>query len=452
MYCTITPNKSLGARHFINYLDKEDLQAAEIIQNDEKLSEKFADYLNKENDIEGGEKDLFFNGENYNIDKNEVVTTIENNRKGLKVKESNFFSLTFNPSAKELEQINKFSSEEAANLAKAGIGNFEENREWLTRDLLKKYTERCMDEYARNFGREGINSSKDIVWFGKVERDRYWKWKDKEVIHNRKILSKISKLEKQGKIDEIETLRKELILESGVRTGGKDIPVYEMMPKNGVNYHVHVIVSRRDKEQKVSLSPLAKARSNNEHKINGRTCKIGFNRDVFAQKIEVAFDKEFDYDRQYIDSYLGRKTLKLEPEKYREKAKEFYQDKRENLQVPSRSFDKNEEIDIHGVRLSLPVKLAKSQVKKAALGLIKEETTPYKKFLGYGNMTYSILQMKGGELQQQRVRQLVARMCLDYMNAASLGAIPVSPLQIVVSGGKMVKELMVGKEQPGMEK
>ena len=59
--------------------------------------------------------------------------------------------------------------------------------------------------------------------------------------------------------------------------------------KNGDNMHVHVIVSARDKEQKISLSP----------NVNN---KQRFNRVQFFLKSERSFDKMFNYQR--IESRL----------------------------------------------------------------------------------------------------------------------------------------------------
>ena len=59
--------------------------------------------------------------------------------------------------------------------------------------------------------------------------------------------------------------------------------------KNGDNMHVHVVVSARDKQQKISLSP----------NVNN---KQRFNRVQFYLKSERAFDKMFDYQR--IESRL----------------------------------------------------------------------------------------------------------------------------------------------------
>lgn len=469
MYCTISANKTLGSKHFVDYLEKEDKEAIETIKNDKSMSDKFANYLDKENEI-SGDKDLFFNENSYQIEKHDVVNLIDGNRKGLKLNESNFFSLTFNPSKDEIAHINKIATKEAKNLVDIGVGNLDENKEWITRDLLKKYTEKCMDDYAKNFGRENIESGKDLVWFGKVERDRYWKWKDREVQHNRVILKQINKAERLGKIDEVNELKGKLILESHVRNGGKDMPICEMMPKNGDNFHVHVIVSRRDKEQKMSLSPLAKAKSNNEHQINGKSCKIGFDRDNFTNNVELTFDKTFQYDRLFYESYLGLKTAKLSPEMYKEREKEFYIARDRWLGNLNKDYA---EKDINGRSIKTnsngdgrdkieykeqdKIKQTGGRAinmiaQKSGLDCIQNELNPYKKFMHYGNGVVNILKLKDSTLQRQQLAKLMAKASMDYMNIAALGALPTAPLQMVLGGVGALKNMVTGKESDGMER
>ena len=161
--------------------------------------------------------------------------------KGLKRNENRFFSITISPSQKELRHMATLADKGADELVKLGISdNRDEAKEWLMRDMLKKYTESVMDVYAANFNREGIKDRKDLVWYGKVEKNRYWKHSDKAVRHNSKLMTEINRLEKDGKLVEAQELREKLILESSLRKGGKDIPVSDMLPKSGQNYHVQI--------------------------------------------------------------------------------------------------------------------------------------------------------------------------------------------------------------------
>jgi len=333
MYCTITANKTGGCSGLIDYLEKED-----------SLTKDFANYLDKENELTD-RPDLFFNGEKTDIDKFEVIETIDKScSKGLMKNESRFFSLTFNPSEKEINHIKYLAYNEALKLEAAGVpGDFDKMKEDITRNLFKQYAVQCMDNYAQNFERPGINSNKDLVWYGKVERDRYYKYNSPEVKHNKKIISQINKLEKKSLIptqktaDKILELRANLIRECDVRKGGADKVITEMMPKSGQNYHIHIVVSRKAKDLNIKLSPLAKARNNKEHivsitqktdrgieKVGETKCQVGFDRNKFVKNNEFSFDKSFEYSRPWVDSIEARKLYKENPEKYKEIAKEKY--------------------------------------------------------------------------------------------------------------------------------
>lgn len=85
---------------------------------------------------------------------------------------------------------------------------------------MKRFARDCMDEYARNFYRERITSGADLVWYGRVETERHYKNDDPDV--------------REGK----------------AKAGDR---------KPGLQLHVHVVVSRMDRTQTISLSPLSRA-------------------------------------------------------------------------------------------------------------------------------------------------------------------------------------------------
>jgi len=139
-------------------------------------------------------------------------------------------------------------------------------------DKLRAYTREIMEAYASNFNKN--LKSEDLVWFAKIEEFR------------------IDKKNKQK--------------------------------KPGLNWHIHVIVSRRDKLQRFKLSPLS-------NHIN--TCKGpvvgGFERNTLRARSESIFDEMFDYKREIKDSWYYQNTMKngsvLEKEKVIDtsKAKSF---------------------------------------------------------------------------------------------------------------------------------
>lgn len=129
---------------------------------------------------------------------------------------------------------------------------------------IKEYTRMVMESYAKNFNK-GLKSS-DLVWFGKVEFHRHYKGFEKEVLNG---------LAKQGE------------------------------RKPGLNTHVHLIISRKDKTQKLKLSPMTNHRQSSKGVI-----KSGFNRMQFKVECEKAFDKHFQYKRSHDDYLLVANTLK----------------------------------------------------------------------------------------------------------------------------------------------
>ena len=117
------------------------------------------------------------------------------------------------------------------------------------KNILKSFTRAAMDKYADNFNR-GIKG-KDLVYYAKIENER------------------------KG--------------------------------KGELNTHVHVIVSRKDKTQRLKLSPLANTK-NKKVMFQGKEIQKGFDRANYCNEVENVFDKGTKYDRSLEDSF----TYKLE--------------------------------------------------------------------------------------------------------------------------------------------
>ena len=69
--------------------------------------------------------------------------------------------------------------------------------------------------------------------------------------------------------------------------------------------HAHVIVSRKDINNKIKLSPLTNHKSTNKGAIKG-----GFDRKNFFEKVEKTFDKKFNYNRKIEDTFEYKNILK----------------------------------------------------------------------------------------------------------------------------------------------
>ena len=320
MYVTTKAGETSGCRALVGYLEKED-----------SMSRQFVDYLDKESRM--GAQGYFFDSNRSDIDSEVVVKSIDSNCRKLSYSETRFYSITLNPSKWELQAIEAQAIERTRQVLDAMPGydvldsvRGQVLKDEIMKEVLQEYAKKVMDEYALNFGREGIESGSDLVWFGRVEKDRYWKNSYYSVRHNEKILRQIGKAEKEGDTDKVAGLKRNLYYESTFRKDGKPEPVREWMPKSGLNHHIHIIVSRRDRQQRYKLSPEAKARSNDSHLIVGRKCKVGFNRDHFNQRCENTFDELVGYRRHFHEMYQSRKLLERDPEQFQLQKKEFYKE------------------------------------------------------------------------------------------------------------------------------
>lgn len=86
----------------------------------------------------------------------------------------------------------------------------------------------------------------------------------------------------------------------------KDIMYYAYIhinrgEKSGEQMHAHIIVSRKDINNNINLSP------NTTYRKGTSFITHGFNRDRFARNCEVSFDRMMAYERDYTDSYEFRK-------------------------------------------------------------------------------------------------------------------------------------------------
>ena len=276
MYITISPQKvgkqySQSSSDFVSYLEKE---------NEGKSLE---------------EQEHFFNQYGEEISGKEVIREIDGNTTKLKKKEPKFYSMTINPSQRELKQLRDQSKD------------------------LKGYTREIMKAYAESFNREiegrTVNVD-DIKYYAKIEHERTYKGHDKAIKENATYRAKIAKLnneirkigrgELKGNISEKENEIKQLIKEAPNKLNGKLIK--QGMVKEGSQTHIHIIVSRKDMTNNYSLSPGSKHKAS-EVELHGKTVKRGFDRDTFFKKAEEVFDRQFNYNRNYVESYKARKTF-----------------------------------------------------------------------------------------------------------------------------------------------
>lgn len=233
---------------FINIIASE-------IGNNKGSSVALVNYLEKENHLQAEKgRDLtpenWFNGADNEIRRQEVRMKIDHNVAKLGRNDSKFFLINISPSQKELAHL------------------FAKYDEQGVKEKLKEFAVKVMDEYALNFKRTGINSHRDLLWFGKHENNRYYSFNDKEV-------------------------------KDGTKQKGER--------KEGRQMHIQIIVSRKDISNTIKLSP----QNTSKGKNTVHSAKLGqFNRTAFKQSGENLFDKFFDFDRGLKDTLTYANTMK----------------------------------------------------------------------------------------------------------------------------------------------
>ncbi|RKR07961.1 hypothetical protein CLV91_2723 [Maribacter vaceletii] len=283
MYITITPHKTDG-----NYAQS---------------SADFVAYLEKENEGKAIiDQEHFFNQYGEEITGAEVIKEIDGNTAKLKKTEPKFYSITINPSQRELKQLQDPKKD------------------------LKTYTRELMKDYAKAFNREIHGRAvtvEDIKYYAKIEKVRTYKGTDKQIQENQPYATKILQLKHDireiqagrlvGNVKTIENKIAQLEKEAPHQQNGKRI--VRGMPKEGSQSHIHIIVSRKDISNSVSLSPGSKHKAS-EVTMHGKSVKRGFNRDAFFATSEKTFDSVFKYKRNYVETYQGRKTFLKNPKLY----------------------------------------------------------------------------------------------------------------------------------------
>lgn len=227
-----------------------------------------ADYLDKENQDDTLEGHKFFSNDYDEVSKSTVINRIDTNISKLGKKDDKFYMLSLNLSHSESKwlissvtgkDVDDFST--LSQLEKQAV--FKE---------LREYTRQAMDQYALNFNRENLKSGGDLVYYAMVETQRKYHYYEKAV--------------KEGR----------------AKTGDT---------KSGLNLHVHVIVSRKDKTQTMKLSPLSKSKGDN-FVLNGKNVQRGFNHEQWKLKCSDLFCEMYNYYPAFNDIYIPKMISKIE--------------------------------------------------------------------------------------------------------------------------------------------
>jgi hypothetical protein len=167
--------------------------SGKVVYDNKGSCARLVNYLAHEARPQGKEV-TYFNGSRDDLTAAQVTAAIDGNCKGVRKEDAKFYSLIISPSADELKHS----------------GNDPEK--------LRAYTGQVMENYARNFGlKDGRKlEGKDLVWFATFHQGREYNGFDQQV--------------------------REGTAKAGVA-------------KPGLQTHIHVVVSRRDAAQQVTLTP-----------------------------------------------------------------------------------------------------------------------------------------------------------------------------------------------------
>lgn len=300
--------------------------------NNKGSSLQTVNYLVHEVKKDRGEVDIFFGRNGDFIQPEHVQQAIDNNIKGLRAQEQKFYSLIISPSENELKHI--------------------QNNE----QLLKDYTRQVMELYARNFNlKDGLKlQSEDLVWYATIHHEREYRGTDKEVL------------------------------------AGKAL-VGEKRP--GLQTHVHVIVSARDRKQKVTLNP------------GGRRSR--FNLIYWQRAAGQQFEKQFNY-------------IALENEKLKVRERDSSRDMGRAKRIEER-------IELLNLHLPKTKRLEAERVKQIAVKREYDKTF-YRSLKHLENKAalglplhhpYHVLQTGKEKLAAYRVPQLQARQLLNAIETVT---------------------------------
>lgn len=260
------PHSTLGAdnkgscSNLAIYLEKENEELDKLIKKSSSMNEIFQ----LENRKQG-----FFTASEINISTIDVISSIDNNKRKLGANDAKYFAPTISFSENELSHIAFLATgkREITSVLELNSSELEQFN-----NLIREYGRKVMDNYALNFNRQdkGIKSGADLVYFGKIEHFRKFKGTDKEVIDGKKISGQY---------------------------------------KKGLQSHIHIIVSRKDKTQLLKLSPTCNEKQTNR-KIGNNEYQVGFDRVKWINSNENFFDEHFNYKRKELEKFENQNILK----------------------------------------------------------------------------------------------------------------------------------------------
>ena len=260
------PHSTLGAdnkgscSNLAIYLEKENEELDKIIKKSSSLDE----ITQLESRKQG-----FFTASEVNVSTIDVISAIDNNKRKLGANDAKYFAPTISFSENELSHIAFLATgkRDITSILELNLSELEQYN-----NLITEYGRKVMDNYALNFNRQdkGIKTGADLVYFAKIEHFRKYKGTDKEVVNGNEISGEY---------------------------------------KKGLQSHIHIIVSRKDKTQILKLSPTCNEKQTNR-KIGNNEYQVGFDRVKWINSNEKTFDEHFNYRRKEIEKFQNQNILK----------------------------------------------------------------------------------------------------------------------------------------------
>ena len=277
----------------------------QVYHNRGKADRLIAYLLHERKESREGQE-VFFNQGSDHIDPETVTHALNSNVKGLRKDEEKFFTIVISPSEAELRHI----------------GNSDEK--------LKEFVRQIMDDYARNFSLKDGRKLKgeDLLWFAAIHADRkvrhldlrkeegYLSQKEKQIIQDLKTKGDPHSLKVAERIEQNALRRNTHKLDGEIFQAGDQKP--------GLNKHVHIVVSRKDKDMQYSLNPrgwkarfdLRKWQERNGHRFQEL---FGYPKETiheafyFPKQDKAFFDQKIrDTIHQINEQYLKEEKLDAE--------------------------------------------------------------------------------------------------------------------------------------------
>ena len=204
------------------------------------------------------------------FDKHSAVSVSKNSPK--------FYMVVISPSHKELCNLAGVDHRHVS-----GIRDLTSSQKATLEKQLKCYTNDVMAKYAQAFGRKDIQTEKDLLYYAKIEHSRIYRHYHSEVIEGKK------------------------------RCGDE---------KEGLNHHVHVVVSRKSADGKSKLSPLNNNTSKRKEQVsweNGdKKMQRGFQLGSFQKEASNEFyHMYYEHVHSKIhdkeSGYYGKHSKEIDP-------------------------------------------------------------------------------------------------------------------------------------------